>query len=186
MIKIGGVYGRWTARERATRKRPDGDDIKGAQAYWRCDCACGGSGWVRATSLSSGRSQSCGCLQKAAAKQAVKQAHARNVILAERRKRAQALDPVAFGGDSTFLEIMRMPAMLGYEFREARAAMDVSKTAVSDWLDVSPSVIRTWESPAGARKRLPKKVGVLVRLLRLEFARGARARLVRGLRERGD
>lgn len=53
---VGQKFGRWTVLERAPNK--------GKSVYWVCQCDCGTIKQVKAASLKSGRSQSCGCLQK--------------------------------------------------------------------------------------------------------------------------
>lgn len=58
--EIGNKYGRLTVIERAP------NDSAG-RAHWICKCECGNTTIVRGTTLRSGATQSCGCLQKEAA-----------------------------------------------------------------------------------------------------------------------
>jgi hypothetical protein len=58
MVNPGDTFGRWTVRE------PDADYVSPGgqlQARWICECTCGKVRSVRAASLRSGRSTSCGC-----------------------------------------------------------------------------------------------------------------------------
>ncbi|MDR2536565.1 MAG: hypothetical protein LBD29_11110 [Treponema sp.] len=52
---IGKKYGRWTVMSKAE---------KGRHIYYECCCDCGAKKKIRASSLISGRSKSCGCLLK--------------------------------------------------------------------------------------------------------------------------
>lgn len=55
----GIVFGRWTVLRRGGREEgPKGGSL------WCCRCICGTERVVKASSLRSGRSQSCGCLHK--------------------------------------------------------------------------------------------------------------------------
>ena len=56
LIKEGQKYGRWTTLQLDYRK--------GSVYYWLCICECGTEKSVRGASLLSGKSKSCGCLQK--------------------------------------------------------------------------------------------------------------------------
>jgi hypothetical protein len=55
-INPGDAFGRWTVIRRA-------EDTPRGQARYRCRCACGRERAVVATSLTTGRSMSCGCRQ---------------------------------------------------------------------------------------------------------------------------
>lgn len=56
----GKAFGRWTVvSEAASRTAPSG----GKKGYWNCVCQCGATKEVRAATLVSGRTKSCGCLQ---------------------------------------------------------------------------------------------------------------------------
>lgn len=50
----GGKFGRLTARERV---------LSGKKVSWLCDCHCGGVAVVATNQLTSGKTQSCGCLR---------------------------------------------------------------------------------------------------------------------------
>ena len=52
----GQKFGRWTVLEKAPSKNK--------AVYWICQCECGEIKEVKAASLRSGKSKSCGCLQK--------------------------------------------------------------------------------------------------------------------------
>ena len=52
----GHQIGRWTVIERAKNR--------GDRTYWKCQCDCGTVKVIRGSTLKSGKSQSCGCLQK--------------------------------------------------------------------------------------------------------------------------
>ena len=56
-IEVGMVCGRLTVAERAGSTRH-------GKALWRCACECGKTTTVRAASLKSGGTQSCGCYNK--------------------------------------------------------------------------------------------------------------------------
>ena len=58
---LGQRFGRWTVVER-DRSKPA--DRKGTNAWWICACDCGTTRPVNPYSLTSGKSQSCGCLHK--------------------------------------------------------------------------------------------------------------------------
>lgn len=54
----GRTFGRWSVLAEAPKKRP-------GQSQWRCRCACGTEKpAVGYTSLTTGRSKSCGCLKR--------------------------------------------------------------------------------------------------------------------------
>ena len=53
----GEIFGRWTVLERANR------NASGHFYYW-CLCECGFKGRIIGYSLRSGKSKSCGCLQR--------------------------------------------------------------------------------------------------------------------------
>ena len=61
MNLTGRKFGRWTVLERA---EPKYNKKKCAEGRWRCRCDCGVERIVLQASLVSGRSQSCGCLNK--------------------------------------------------------------------------------------------------------------------------
>src|SRR6516165_8514566 len=52
----GRKFGRWTVI--------DYRGMVNRSHTWRCQCECGAFKWVNAGNLRSGKSQSCGCLQK--------------------------------------------------------------------------------------------------------------------------
>lgn len=61
-IEVGQKYGRWLVlRISHSYQSPS---MKFPKWYWRCVCECGVEKDVRAPSLLSGASKSCGCLQK--------------------------------------------------------------------------------------------------------------------------
>lgn len=63
--RIGQMFGRLTVTARSDRCLPK------KVAFWLCDCKCGTRGYeVRAGQLQSGRTQSCGCLQRERSRQA--------------------------------------------------------------------------------------------------------------------
>jgi len=53
--EIGMKFNRWTLVKKVA---------KGYEAYWECICDCGNQKTVRQADLKSGKTQSCGCLQK--------------------------------------------------------------------------------------------------------------------------
>lgn len=53
---VGNKYGRLTVVSRA--------ENRGSKAAWLCACQCGGYSTTTTTSLNSGKSRSCGCLQR--------------------------------------------------------------------------------------------------------------------------
>ena len=55
--ETGNRYGRWLVLERA-------ENAKQGKTRWLCRCDCGNEGMVMASDLRSGRSQSCGCLNR--------------------------------------------------------------------------------------------------------------------------
>lgn len=58
-LELGGLqFGRWTVVRPRLRRGPLGE------VYWLCLCECGRKRYVKAASLQSGRSQSCGCLHR--------------------------------------------------------------------------------------------------------------------------
>lgn len=59
---VGMTFGRLTVISREPRP-PRGD---GVHSFWLCQCTCGNTKSVRMTALRSGRTKSCGCLQKSA------------------------------------------------------------------------------------------------------------------------
>lgn len=57
VVHAGEVYGRWTVLERASNDGPH-------KTQWLCRCSCGIQRVVLTSSLRSGKSQSCGCLNR--------------------------------------------------------------------------------------------------------------------------
>ncbi len=55
----GQVFGRLRVIERSNRIHP----TKG-RSYWECECSCGNKRTIQGWSLTSGNTQSCGCLQR--------------------------------------------------------------------------------------------------------------------------
>lgn len=64
VIEKNQSFGYWTTIEHTTRKDKSGYNVDG----WICLCSCGTVRWVKANSLISGKSKSCGCLKKQLAK----------------------------------------------------------------------------------------------------------------------
>ncbi len=60
----GQIFGRWTVLDRFEK-------TKKGEKKWLCRCACGNERMVLERSLKSGGSQSCGCLRREAAQEAV-------------------------------------------------------------------------------------------------------------------
>lgn len=75
----GKVFGKLTVTERA--------GWKNGTSYWRCRCQCGNETTVRYTSLMSGHTKSCGCLQKEAYKNNLKLVDGTSVSLLEADRR---------------------------------------------------------------------------------------------------
>ena len=75
---IGKHFGRWAVIERAN-SRQEGNHKSG---YWLCRCGCGNLKEVRASNLSSGQSEGCGCKNK------LKEGESQfNILLSEYRQR---------------------------------------------------------------------------------------------------
>jgi hypothetical protein len=56
----GQSFGRLTARRHEKTRATSGR----SKIYWHCDCSCGGTAKVALDQLRSGKTQSCGCLQR--------------------------------------------------------------------------------------------------------------------------
>lgn len=64
-MEIGQAFGRWVILEETQPRRYPGSGPKGKIVrHFRCKCLCGVERSVSALSLKSGRSRSCGCLNK--------------------------------------------------------------------------------------------------------------------------
>jgi hypothetical protein len=64
----GQTFGRWTVLERANT------NASGHYYYW-CLCECGYKGRIIGYSLKSGKSKSCGCLQREMSAEKIKEVH---------------------------------------------------------------------------------------------------------------
>lgn len=60
-IQAGDVFSRWTVLSKAVSRKTLGGTCR---PYWSCQCECGSVVEVQAVHLRSGRSASCGCLQR--------------------------------------------------------------------------------------------------------------------------
>lgn len=69
---IGKKFGKLTVIEYAGRVRKITENSEKTITYWKCDCDCGNTVTVAQSELHSGDTQSCGCLQKERAKEALK------------------------------------------------------------------------------------------------------------------
>lgn len=69
---IGIKFGRLTVTNYLGRRRKITENSKRTDTYWLCRCECGNITEVAQAELQSGATQSCGCLQKDKAKEALK------------------------------------------------------------------------------------------------------------------
>lgn len=83
---IGKVFGRLTVIEYAGRKRKQLEHCASTLTYWKCRCTCGKVIVAAQAGLQNGDTQSCGCLQKDHAKEALKLVDGTSVAILERNQ----------------------------------------------------------------------------------------------------
>ncbi len=82
---IGKTFGRLTVLEYAGTAKGLGY-ATGTARFWKCRCSCGNEAVVSQTELQSGGTQSCGCLQKENARDAMRLVDGTSVTILERYK----------------------------------------------------------------------------------------------------
>ena len=87
---IGKVFGRLTVTGYAGRKRKKTDHSAATITYWRCRCQCGREIIAAQPELQNGDTQSCGCLQKDHAREALKLVDGTSVALLERNQKLRS------------------------------------------------------------------------------------------------
>lgn len=157
-IEPGDVFGRLTVVERATGGAPGGG------LGWVCTCTCGNTATIASRGLTTGMTQSCGCLQRegrkrGAAKSATRRSKRRTANLAGNA----AQSPLAGLLAQAVATAMTEGAMSPDQFIAARTKLGVSQGAVAAWFGVGTNAVYRWES--GTSNKVPAWAALLMRLL---------------------